>query len=294
MIKSMTGYGQSTGLHGGCAVQVQVRAVNNRFADVRIRVPGEWLSIESELRRRVQSTVRRGRVDVTIKLEAAPGEPVPLKLQPERARAWLRALADLRRIEGVEGAFDGVTLLRLPGVVQESTEEEDQEGLREAIETTLDGALERFDADRRREGETLAEDLVARFAAMRGYVDRMSEAAADAPDELKQRLEERLAKLGPDVALDPARVAQEALLLADRADVTEELVRLRSHLDRADAILRARDDDPVGKRLDFLLQEIHRETNTIGSKSQRLPLSDVMLEMKSENEKIREQVQNLE
>lgn len=290
----MTGYGQSTAIHGTCAVHVQVRSVNNRFADIRIRLPSEWAALEGALRRKVQSTVRRGRVDVTVKLEPAPGAAQPLKLRPERARAWLDALSELRRLEGVDGQFDAVTLLRFPGVVEESTEGDDQDAVREAIVATLGEALERFDADREREGDTLAKDLGARFEAMRDHVERMAVAAEEAPDDLRVRLEERLAKLGPDVALDPARVAQEAVLFADRADVTEELVRLRSHLDRAREILSGGDREPVGKRLDFLLQEILRETNTIGSKAQRLPLSEAMLAMKSENEKVREQVQNLE
>ena len=294
MIRSMTGYGQAVRECGDSVVRVEVRSVNNRYADIRLRLPQDFQASEMMLRKRVLSVVQRGRIDVTVKLEAAPGKTTALQVNRARAEAWLRAAKDLSEIQGVEGSIDLVRLLRMPGVVEEHTDTCHPEGLIEVVGEVLTEALSRFDEARLLEGKALTDDLAARLRAMEERVGAMNVAAAGVSAEVRTRLEERLAKLTGDLTLDPTRVAQEALLLADRADVTEELVRLGSHLSRDRKLIEQPDGKPVGKRLDFLLQEIHRETNTVGSKSTRSSLGDLVLEMKSENEKVREQVQNLE
>ena len=294
MIRSMTGYGQAARECGDSVVRVEIRSVNNRYADIRLRLPQDFQSTEMVLRKRVVSVVQRGRVDVTVKLEAAPGKTTPLQLNRARAEAWIRVANELGEIQDVEGSVDLVRLLRMPGVVEEHTDTCNPEGLIEVVVEILTEALGRFDEARLIEGKALTDDLAARLRAMEDRVKAMSVAAAGVSAEVRTRLEERLAKLCGDLTLDPNRVAQEALILADRADITEELVRLASHLSRARTLVERPDGKPVGKRLDFLLQEIHRETNTVGSKSTKSSLGDLVLEMKSENEKVREQVQNLE
>jgi len=187
------------------------------------------------------------------------------------------------------------TVLSMPDILQKSPQgAEASSEERAAVRRAVEGALDALDAERRREGEALREEILARAGRMRGLVEEVRRLAADLPRGAHGKLLERLEVLLKAVPVDPARVAQEAAFLADRCDVTEELVRLSAHIEQTARLLGEPDEEPVGKRLDFLLQEIHRETNTINSKSQDLEISRQALALKSEAEKIREQIQNLE
>jgi len=291
----MTGYGQGAAEAPGLKVTVALRSVNNRFADLKLRLPDDLVPLEQELRRKVLATVKRGRVDVELVLERTGGLDVPLGLNRPVVEAALAAWKTLRDDYGVHGAFDLQTLMRVPGVfdVEGPAAALDEAG-RSAVDGALDLALKALDAERRREGGLLREDLVARVSSMTGTVGSIRELAAAVPQALQKKLAERVQQLVTQVALDPARIAQEAAFLADRSDVTEELVRLDGHLAHAQALLAESVGEPVGKRLEFLLQEIHRETNTIASKSADLGISRHALDLKAEAEKIREQIQNLE
>ena len=291
----MTGYGQGQQDAGDLRVTVELKTVNNRFADVRFRLPTELAAWESRVRRRVLSHVRRGRAELSVRVErggVAQNMPV---LHRDCVESVLAAARQLREEYGVEGDLDLGRLLSVPGLFRsEGPVLEGDAGQLEALDICLASALDALDADRAREGRTLAGELVERLGRMQDLAGKMTEQAAAMPATVRDRLVARLEALGGDVALDPARVAQEAALLAERCDVTEELVRLDGHLTQARSLIEQPDGDPVGKRLDFLLQEIHRETNTVSSKSSDLELTRSALAMKSEGEKVREQVQNLE
>jgi len=204
-------------------------------------------------------------------------------------------LRPLREEYGVEGEWDLRAVLSVPGIFEaaDAVASLDDEG-RAAVDRALDLALTALDAERRREGGLLQSDLVERVTRMRGTVGTIRELATDIPAVLQEKIAERVQLLVAQFALDPARIAQEAAFLADRADITEETVRLTGHLDHALALLGETGGEPVGKRLEFLLQEIHRETNTIASKSTDLGINRHALTLKAEAEKIREQIQNLE
>lgn len=291
----MTGYGQGTAEAGSLRVSIELRSLNNRFADLRFRLPAELAGAERSVKRKVLARVRRGRVDLTLNTERL-GPPDPgWMLNRPLLDELLAAAARLRDEFDVEGRLDLATVLGVPGMLRgeavEVTWGEEQLAL---FEQALDAALESLDQDRRREGEHLRQELEQRLAGMREQTGRMRGLAAAVPGKLRDRLIERLGGLSGELQLDPTRVAQEAVLLADRSDVTEEIVRLEGHLEQALALLGETDGETVGKRLEFLLQEILREANTVSSKAQEVELSRVALGLKSELEKVREQVQNLE
>jgi uncharacterized protein (TIGR00255 family) len=295
MIRSMTGYGQGTAEAPGLKVTVELRSVNNRFADLKLRLPEELVPFEQELRRKVLQTVKRGRVDVDVRLARTGDAAVPFALNRPVLQAALSAWATLRDEFGIQGPFDIHTLLRIPGIFESSDPRSSlDEAARRVVEHALDAGLAALDAERRREGGVLRDDLVARVSRMSGVVGSIGEVAAGIPSALQKKIADRVQQLVTQVTLDPARIAQEAAFLADRSDVTEELVRLKGHLAHAQTLLSESDGEPVGKKLEFLLQEILRETNTIASKSVDLGISRHALELKAESEKIREQIQNLE
>jgi len=292
----MTGYGQGTAEAGSLRVSIELRSLNNRFADLRFRLPAELAGAEREVKRKVLARVRRGRVDLTLNTERL-GAPEPgWMLNRPLLDELLAAGARLRDEFDLEGRLDLGTVLGVPGMLRgetvEVTWDEEQVAL---FGQALEAALESLDRDRRREGEHLRQELQQRLAGMQEQTGRMRSLAAAVPQKLRDRLIERLGALsGEKIQLDPARVAQEAVLLADRSDVTEEIVRLDGHLEQAMTLLGEPDGETVGKRLEFLVQEILRETNTVSSKAQEVELSRVALGLKSELEKVREQVQNLE
>jgi uncharacterized protein (TIGR00255 family) len=294
MIRSMTGYGQGCAETPGFRVVVGIRTLNNRFADLKVRFPAELQPREAEIRHRILARVRRGRIEAEIRLE---GERVAPTLLLNRTLAEAVVAAGRRLCEeyGAEGGLDLRTMLAVPGMLEPSA---GAGGIGESEIATvlraLDAALDALDAERRREGETLRDDLRSRVARMAALADEIGRLSAGLPEALKRKLLERLKTLAEGVELDPARVAQEAAFLADRADVTEEIVRLKGHLSRVAALLADPDGEPVGKRLDFLLQEVNRETNTVNGKSADLTISRAVLDLKAEAEKVREQAQNLE
>jgi uncharacterized protein (TIGR00255 family) len=291
----MTGYGQGAAEAPGLKVTVEVRSVNNRFADLKLRLPDDLVPFEQDLRRRVLATVKRGRVDVDLRLERTGTPTATLSLNRPVVEAALTAWTSLRDEFGISGAFDLQAMMHVPGIFENigAAVRLDEAG-RSAVDRALGDALTALDAERRREGGLLRDDLAARVARMRELVASIREAAASVPEALQKKIVDRVQQLVTQVTLDPARIAQEAAFLADRADITEEIVRLDGHLAHALTLLGDKEGEPVGKRLEFLLQEIHRETNTIASKSVDYGISRHALDLKAESEKIREQIQNLE
>jgi uncharacterized protein (TIGR00255 family) len=298
MIRSMTGFGQGSEESDGYRVTVDVRTVNHRFVDVRVRIPSELAAFERDARKRILARVRRGRVEASFRVDRVADAEGHLRVNAELARSAVTLARELATEHGLADSLTASDLLRVPGVlVEDRSADPKTEGLAVAAREALDRALDTLQADREREGEDLRRDLAERIEAMRGWTSSVREHAEDVPRRAREKLLERIASLAQGVDLDPVRLAQEATFLADRSDVTEELVRLDAHLDEALRILSvdgSASDEPVGKRMDFLVQEIHRETNTINSKSSELEISRAAIALKTETEKVREQVQNLE
>jgi uncharacterized protein (TIGR00255 family) len=294
-IRSMTGFGQGAAEVAGFRVGVELRTVNNRFADMRSRLPTEVASWEGDIKRRVLSRVKRGRVELTVNVSSVSGgEPRATFNRPlfEEVRASAEAL---KSEFGTTGELGLSEVLSVPGMFKvESAAFTWGEEHRPVLEQALDEALEALNADRSREGANLQKELLSRVDEMERLTAQIKGLADAFPAVIRDRLIERLGALAGDIELDPARVAQEAVLLADRADITEEIVRLTGHLEQARNLLGRPDGKPLGRRLEFLLQEIHRETNTVSSKTQQIEASQASLALKTECEKFREQIQNLE
>jgi len=297
---SMTGYAQSKGSALGWDLRVSVKSVNHRFLDLKVRLPEGFDLYELRLRQLVRERIHRGHIEVHISVE--PGAATPIQVNKDLVTNYLRAADELRFQTSVSAALDVVALLRLPGVigglapaVPES--EEEQEKLGRELERCLLDALGKLDEMRRAEGRHLAQDLRVRLARISEQTEQVRALVVQLRPAFARRLESRLKDLLSATAIDPARIAQEAAMLAERSDISEELDRLRSHLLQFGKLLDGAGE--LGKKLDFLLQEMHREANTMLSKtpgveSEALKITGIGLEVKAEIEKLREQVQNIE
>lgn len=289
-MRSMTGFGiGDASLPDGRAV-VEIRSLNHRFLDVRLRLPTDLQDQASFMEQLARAALGRGRYDIGVRIEGVAGNRL---FSAERAREVYGALAELRD-ELAPGSELPVSVLgQLTHLIAASPAAAEAPA-RAALKQALSAALEALTAMREQEGAALLSELRSRLAAAREAVRCISERAPQAIEQQHQRLKERVARLLADtgVQLDPSRMAQEIALLADKSDITEELVRLESHFDQFEQLIG--ETTAVGRRLDFLLQEMARETNTIGSKTQDAALSHLVVELKAEVERLREQVQNVE
>ncbi|MFQ5697700.1 MAG: YicC/YloC family endoribonuclease [Myxococcota bacterium] len=291
-LHSMTGFGRGEAAIGGARVGAEVRCVNSRHLDLRLRLPRELAALEAPLRAEVASYFARGSVEVAIRLpaevESGPRFEVD-RLLAARYRDSIRAL--ISELD-LAGGLDAATLLALPGVVRQLEAEPAGEALAAAVSEAVHAACQQAREMRSREGAALRSELEARLEELRAHLRSLEESAREIAKALRERLLRRVAQLAPEVEFDRGRLDQEIVLLADRQDITEELVRLESHLDQFSAALA--EPSPVGRKLEFLLQEIAREVNTAGSKAQVAKISTRVVDLKTDLEKIREQVLNVE
>jgi len=292
-MKSMTGFGRGAATGEDFNVVVEIKTVNNRYLDIHFRLSQELTPLEMNIRKRVGARLSRGRVDLNINFERTGA--TTYEINRPLIGGYINALREIQQDFKLAGDIDINTLTRLPGALSTA-----REGLNElsfaGIEGAIDEALDDLERMRESEGAALAEEMRVRVAKIEAEVPVIESAAAGLVDTYRQRLQKRIADLiergGQTVELDAGRLAQEVAYLADRSDISEELARLRSHLEQFRAALEAQGE--VGKRLDFLLQELNREANTVLSKSTEVSIKDAGLVIKAEVEKLREQVQNVE
>lgn len=296
MIKSMTGFASLTHEDAAATLGITVRAVNHRYLDLQLRLPPALAHVEPRIRTTLQKRVARGRIEIAVSLQLRQMPQPQVELNEEFAAALVGALAHARERGLVEGALTPGDLLRLPQAlrIQERTEVDPAVEAETAasVDAALEQALADLDAMRVREGEHLRADLDLRKALLADVIERLAEAAVAGRAELEARLHERVRELMNEVPVDQAAVAQEIVRTAGRSDISEELARFRAHLAHWDALADA--NEPCGRKLDFLLQEMNREINTIGSKADGLRISELIITAKAELEKMREQVQNVE
>lgn len=292
MLRSMTGFGSAQAAVGAHVLGVEIRTVNHKYCDVRVRLPRELASAEAELSARVRARLSRGRVEVGVEVAfRADAAPAP-RLNHALARAHHQAARELAASLGAPLDLGVAAILALPGVLMPPAGVLDCPDWPEALKRAVDDALEVVDGMRRKEGEALTAELSRHLAEARQIVADIDVEVRASHASRHDRLLARLDELAPSSGVDPLRVAQEVALLLERADVAEELARLASHFDQCASLLV--EAEPVGRKLDFLLQEMHRETNTIGSKSASARVSHLVVELKSVLERVREQVQNVE
>lgn len=293
-IRSMTGFGEGRSEKPGeFEVRVVMRSINHRHSETQLRLPPEMSDHEAALRRHIGRRPRRGKLDVAIRLKRESAAAELPAVNREQAVRLSAAAEDLARELRLPGVLDIGTLLRLPGVIQQEAGSRDfGDDQLPLVFEALDQAFDSLEDTKRTEGLALARDLLERIEGLERNLDQLKAMAGDVAQLLLERLRQRLAELDAAVELDQERLQQEVIFHADRGDVTEELVRLESHFTAFRQALEG--GSPAGRRLEFLLQEIHREVNTTGSKVRTPELSALVIEMKSELEKVREQVLNLE
>jgi uncharacterized protein (TIGR00255 family) len=292
-MRSMTGFGQASWQGDGKRLSVEVRSVNQRFLDVKLSLPRECQAWEAELKELVNGLAERGKVDVTVYRAGASGEDFTVEANEELAQAIVGSWRKLQKSLKLPGAIDIATLMnRGNDLVRVTERRADASADLPRVKKLVGQALKDFNAARDREGKMLQADMLARLKAMQNLHAALLKRTKALVPELAKRLTDRVAQLLGKNMVSEERLIQEAAVLAERADVTEELVRLDAHLGRLAELLRQKGS--VGKAIDFLIQEIHREINTIASKSADLEVTNLTLTAKGEIEKLREQVQNVE
>ncbi|MEE4166402.1 MAG: YicC/YloC family endoribonuclease [Desulfocapsaceae bacterium] len=291
-LKSMTGYGRGEAEKKGRVFSVEVRCVNNRYLDAKIKVPRDYSVVEDPIRKMISEFHHRGRVDLSLSVSGDFSDLFDVRVNREAAEAYRKSLTDLAELLGTEAKLDLSWFSQLPDVLVREQQAENIEELLPAITAAVNDALQSCAQMRTREAALLVEDLAERLGSFSGVLNDVEKRLPELIAQRESSLQERLQKLLGNVELDPLRIAQEVAVLADRTDVTEELVRLRSHICQFEEMLQA--SGAIGRKLDFLIQEFLREVNTMASKINDADIAHMMVALKSELEKMREQVQNIE
>ena len=294
MIKSMTGFGRGEHSDGKRSITVEIKSVNHRYGDINVKMPRRYSFTEEAIKSTVKKYISRGKVDVSISVENLTEDDVTIRLNTMVAKQYLDNLNELRNQFDVYGDVSLQFLATLPDVMKAVPDVEDEEEIKKAILVPVQMAAENLDSMRKVEGEKLAEDLLMRGELIRDYVSKIEERSPKVTVAYTEKLRERIKELiGSNVTIPEDRILLEAAIFADKSSITEELVRLNSHMIQLRNIIE-KSNQPTGKKLDFLVQEMNREANTIGSKANDIEITSLMLEIKAEIEKIREQVQNIE
>lgn len=290
----MTGYGRGEATQNGRKITVELRSVNNRYLDCGVKMPRAYIFAEDAIKTRVGQAISRGKVDVFINIVQTEGEAFAVTVNEELAKSYIDALQRLIDMgDGqIESSYRVTDLARFPDVLTVEKKEEDLEAIAADICSVLDVALEDFNRMREREGEKLAADILNRANTIEEFTGKVEQRSPQTVAEYRARLEAKMQEVLQNTQLDESRILTEAAIFADKVAVDEETVRLRSHLEQLRDMLSK--GGATGRKLDFLIQEFNRETNTIGSKCNDIEISRMVVDMKAEIEKIREQVQNVE
>lgn len=292
MVKSMTGYGRAGQNVGGMDITFEVKSVNHRYYEYSSRLPRAYGFLDDKIKNYLQRTIARGKVDVYLFIETtdAPGSTVTIN--HTLAKAYLEAYKELHETYGLREDVSVSVLSRNPDILTVHKEADDEDAIWEAVRPVIDEAVARFVAMRELEGARMRDDVMNRRQFILDAVAKVEERSPQTVKEHMQKVEQRMRELLDNASVDEQRLLTEAAIFADKIAVAEETVRLRSHLDQLEQLLSS--DEAVGRKLDFLVQEINRETNTIGSKASDVTIARLVVDMKAEIEKIREQIQNIE
>ena len=289
MAISMTGFGAADAQWETWICQVEIRSVNQRFLDIRCRLPFGFQTMEPEIKKQIKAVSSRGKIDCSIKLEKGASEE-KLKLNLERAQHYNELLTEFEALSGRKVGVDARDLSSL-NIIEENKTGEPPEEFEKVIRECLSRALEGLQEMKEREGQAMQSDIQQRLSSCGNIVNSIEKLSQAEPERFRDRLQERFSQLTEGVEINPERLEQEIALLADRLDISEEVVRFRTHLEHMDDILSQHE---VGKKAEFLMQELNREVNTMASKSNDAKISQASVQIKSELEKVREQLQNIE
>ncbi len=292
MIKSMTGYGRARKTLNNRDITVEVKSVNNRYLDCTVKLPRAYIFAEETVKASVQKELSRGKVDIFISIQSVGGEEAVVSVNRELALGYQKAIAEIGDLLQINGDVNALAIAKMPDVLTVTKPEEDIEGITADISAVLQEALASYHTMRAAEGEKLADDIGARLTTIENLTKRVEERSPQTVTEYRERLTAKMQEVLQSSTIEPSRILQEAAIYADKVAVDEETVRLHSHIAQMRKMLQS--DDSMGRKMDFLVQEFNRESNTIGSKCNDLSITEVVLALKGEIEKIREQVQNVE
>lgn len=295
MVKSMTGFGRGEFADEKRSIVAEVKSVNHRYSDITVKMPRRYSFAEETIKSLVKNVAPRGKIDVSIQVTNADADETNLALNLDLAKLYYEKLSELKKgIDGIPGEADLRMIALMPDVLKAAPEVEDEEAITKALSAAVNNALENFDKMRSIEGAKLAEDILHRNTIISETRDEIEKYAPQVKVLYMQKLKDRIEDLlGKEAQIPEERILTEAAVFADKSDITEELVRLKSHCAQLISIING-SGESIGKKLDFLVQEMNRESNTIGSKANDINITNNVLVLKSEIEKIREQVQNLE
>ena len=292
MIKSMTGYGSARGTVDGLEITVELKSVNNRFLDCSVRMPRSFLFAEDAVKSAVQKHISRGKVDVFVSVDSSQAGDMAVKVNEGLLKGYMEALRHIAEEYQLPNDLSAVSVSRFPDVLVVEKKELDAEAITAGIREIAERALCDFDAMRLREGEKLCIDVLKRLETIDALVTVIEAEAPKTVADYRARLEQKMAEVLGAAGIDPNRILMEAAIFADHIAVDEETVRLRSHMAQLQSMISG--NSPIGRKIDFLIQEFNREANTTGSKCQNSEIAHVVVDLKSEIEKIREQIQNIE
>ncbi|MDO4983761.1 MAG: YicC/YloC family endoribonuclease [Eubacteriales bacterium] len=292
MIKSMTGYGSAKGTVEGIEITVELKSVNNRYLEPSIRLPRSFIFAEDAVKSAVQSHISRGKVDVFITMDTSQAGDMAVRVNEPLLKGYIEAIRHISGEYALTNDMTAMSVARFPDVLSVEKKDMDAEAISKAISDIAERALQDFDVMRLREGEKLRDDVLSRLGVIEKLVSTVEEKAPETVKEYRTRLEQKMTEVLGTAGIEESRILAEAAIFADHIAVDEETVRLRSHIAQLKTMIKG--GSPIGRKIDFLVQEFNREANTIGSKCQNSEIAHVVVELKSEIEKIREQIQNIE
>ena len=292
MLKSMTGFGRSKYEIEGREYAVEIKSVNNRYSDINIKMPRSISFLEEKVKKTITNSISRGKVDVFVNFTNNSEKGKKIKINTELAKQYIEELRNLQKETEVIDNMGIMDICKMPEVLNLKTEEDDEEVLWQELLECLNNAITSFIFMRENEGTKIREDLERRIACVKDKIEEISKISSGLVEEYVVKLEKRVNELLKTSVVDETRLAQEIVIYSDKCSVEEELTRLRSHISQFLNLLS--ETNPIGKKLDFLIQEMNRETNTIGSKANNLEITNLVVDIKTEIENIREQVQNIE
>lgn len=292
MALSMTGYGRGVVTAQDYTVTIDLKSINHRYLELYFKIPKIYAFLEDRLRRQISAQISRGKVEISITIEKLTPAEARVELNQSLLSSYLMAIQELKNKYGIGGEADLKTVLSLPELFKTTQPEEDQEILAVTAGEALDAALKSLVANRKLEGEGLCRDIQSKLTVLENYRLTLLELAPKVVTTYQERLTKRIQELTGGVEIDPNRLATEVAIFADKSDITEESVRIQSHLKQFMQFLGSM--EPIGRRLDFLVQELNREINTVGSKANDTNIAQLVINFKAELEKIREQIQNIE
>lgn len=292
MIKSMTGYGGAKGSVEGLEISIELKSVNNRYLDTSVRLPRSFLFAEDSIKAAVQRHISRGKVDVFVSIDSSAAGDMTVKINQPLLKGYIEAVNSIANEYGLPNDMTAMSVCRFPDVLSVEKKDMDAEAITSGIIAIAEQALEDFDSMRLREGEKLRDDVLSKLGTIESLVSVVEQESPKTLADYRARLESKMAEVLGSAGVDENRILAEAAIFADRIAVDEETVRLRSHMSQLKTMISG--NSPTGRKIDFLIQEFNREANTIGSKCQNSNIAHVVVDLKSEIEKIREQIQNIE